>query len=154
MTMAAQSFSKYPNPHIKKPSEGSELVLHTLVRLGEDEEVIANGQRQFMKARNYSIDCYIQFWKPESFFDAIPYSLLADSPDDPDSTVNLAVKLCLFRQNNTRTNSWSGKTCLVQGKLYPYHLKVIRPESGDGANDNMVAEAFPILQAQQEHIQQ
>jgi hypothetical protein len=151
--MSPSAHSTFPTPHPARPHDGSELVIQSIVKLGDDEEIIQDYLRQFLKSRNYTIDCYIPFWNPPWLNEFLPLDFLAHHTEDEDET-NMAIKLCLFRSNAGYNNSWQQQTRLVYAKLYPYHLTIVRPQDSKDAKKNMVAESFPILQAQQEFIQE
>jgi hypothetical protein len=133
------------------PHDGSELTIHSIIKFGECQEVL-HEQRQFLKGRNFAVDAFIPFWKPSWLYTAIPAGLFTES-DNYDTPADLAVRLCTFRTNNTYSNAWTDQLRLVYGKLHPYNMKVVRPET-ENTPRRLVAEFFAVLQSQQEHIQE
>jgi hypothetical protein len=144
----SSTYSKAPS---QKSHDGSELTIHAIVNFGDCQEVVSD-KRQFLKGRNFVIDAFIPFWKPSWLYTAIPANLFTESADY-DTPADLAVRLCTYRTNNTYSNAWTDQIRLVFGKLHPYNMKVVRPES-ENAPRRLVAEFFAVLQSQQEHIQE
>lgn len=132
-----------------------ELSLFAIVTFGEDMEIIQEEERRFLKGKNFSVDCYFSFWKPSWLFNALPPPLFTQPQDTYwDDSTNMAAKLYLFRSQNLYDNDWTGQIRLIYGNYFPYDLNIIRPADVSDVKNSLQEEAFPIIQAQQSHLQE